>query len=121
MVNANCDFCSNTYRKVPGAGYFKVTANLKSSLCIREWADLNTICGDHFKECDISESGRLRAEARPVFFPRLSTAAHDHTYYDPGESQDETEGIFTFHFVRFLFFFSFGDLSNIMTIIIRDK
>ena len=92
MVNASCSFCSNTYRKVPSVGYYKVTANLKSSMCVREGADLNTICGDHFHDCDILESGRLKTDAKPVFFPRLSTACHDHTYCDPEDSQDETEG-----------------------------
>ena len=94
MVNPTCDFCDNAYRKHPGAGYFKVTPALKSSLCIREGAGLDTICGDHFAETDILESGRLRANARPVFFPRLSTAKHDHPYYEAGLGQHVDEGKF---------------------------
>ena len=77
MVNANCDY---TYRKHPSVGYFRVSAALRSSLCIREGADLNTICGDNFAAADIEESGRLR----PVFFPRLSTTSLDHSYYATG-------------------------------------
>ena len=54
---------------------------------------INTICGDHFAPGDISESGRLRQDAKPVFFPRQSDAAHDHSYHDAALSQDESEGI----------------------------
>ena len=92
MVNANCDFCSNTYRKHPSVGYFRVFAGLRSSLCIREGADLNTICGDHFAAADIEESGRLRPGARPVFFPRLSTTSLDHSYYATEAQADADEG-----------------------------
>ena len=94
MVNATCDFCSNTYRKNPNVGYFKVSSALKSSLCIREGADLNTICGEHFSDADIADSGRLRPEAKPVFFPRLSTAAHDHPYVGSEDAQDDNAGMY---------------------------
>ena len=92
MVNANCDFCGNSYRKYPNVGYFKLTATLKSRLSVREGAGIETICGDHFAVTDISESGRLMPDARPIFFPRLSTAAHDHSYPKPKTRYDE-EGI----------------------------
>ena len=94
MVNSTCDFCSNTYRKNPSVGYFKVSSALKSSLRIREGADLNTICGKHFSDTDIAESGRLRPEAKPVFFPRLSTAAHDHPYVSSEDTQDDNAGMY---------------------------
>ena len=71
MVNATCDFCSDTYLKNPSVGYFKVLSALKSSLCIREGADPNTICGEHFSDAEIAESRRLRPEAKPVFSLRL--------------------------------------------------
>ena len=51
---------------------------------VREEADLNTICGDHFAAADIEDSGRLRPGARPVFFPRLLTTVLDHSYYATG-------------------------------------
>ena len=108
MVNATCDLC---YRKNPTAGYFKVLSALKSSLCIREGADLKTICGEHFADTDIAESGRLRPEARPVFFTRLSTAAHDHTYVVPGEVQVDNEGISLFTRISNI---TFGALFNSM-------
>ena len=73
-------------------GYFKLTAALKSRLSVREGAGIDTICGDHFAVTDISESGRLMPDARPIFFPRLSTAAHDHSYPKPKTRYDE-EGI----------------------------
>ena len=92
MVNPSCDFCDNAYRKCPSAGYFKVTPTLKASLCLREGAGLDTICGDHFATTDILASGRLRANARPVFFPRHSTAEHDHPYYDSVLGQPRDEG-----------------------------
>ena len=66
-MNANCDY---TYRKHPSVGYFRVSAALRSSLCIREGADLNTICGDNFVAADIEESGRLRPGAEASLFPQ---------------------------------------------------
>ena len=57
-----------------------------------EGAGLDTICGDHFATTDILASGRLRANARPVFFPRHSTAEHDHPYYDSVLGQPRDEG-----------------------------
>ena len=92
MVNANCDFCSKTYRKHLSVGYFRVSAGLMSILCIREGADLNTKCGDHFMAADIEESGMLRPGARPVFSPRLSTTSLDHSYYATGAQADADEG-----------------------------
>jgi hypothetical protein len=103
MVNATCDLC---YRKSPTAGYFKVLSALKSSLCIREGSDLNTICGEHFADTDIAES-----EARPVFLPRLSTVAHDHPYVVPGEVQGDNKGISLFTCVSNI---TFGALFNSM-------
>ena len=91
MVNATCDFCENSYRRNPNVGYFKVTPALKTSLCLREGVGINTICGEHFEEGDISESGRLKKDARPVFFPRQSTASHDHPYFDEHLSEDDSE------------------------------
>ena len=84
MVNAHCDFCSNTYKMCPSVGYFRVSAALRCSLCIREGADLNTICGDHFAAADVGDFGRLWPGPRPVFFPRLLTTVLDHSYYATG-------------------------------------
>lgn len=92
MVNATCDFCENSYRRNPNVGYFKVTEALKISLCLREGAGINTICGEHFAPNEISESGRLQKDAKPVFFHRKSTAAHDHNYFYGNLSEDEGEG-----------------------------
>ena len=94
MVNASCDFCSNTYRRNPHIGYFKVTASLKTSLRLREGAGLNTICGEHFDPSDILQSGRLAKDARPVFFHRQSVASHDHNYFcdSTGENLGEYDG-----------------------------
>ena len=100
MVNATCDFCSNTYRNNPRVGYFKVSSALKSSLCIREGADLNTICGEHFSDGDIADSGRLKPEAKPVFFPRLSTAAHDHPYVSSEDAQDDNAGMLSLQYPK---------------------
>ena len=99
MVNAKCDFCPNSYRKCPNAGYYKLSATLRSSLCLSEGAGINTICGDHFTPSDISDCGRLSPDAKPVFFPRQSSAAHDHPYHDAALSQDESEGIVITSFI----------------------
>ena len=82
----------------PRVGYFKVSSALKSSLCIREGADLNTICGEHFSDGDIADSGRLKPEAKPVFFPRLSTAAHDHPYVSSEDAQDDNAGMLSLQY-----------------------
>ena len=74
MVNRKCDFCDNSYKRAPTIGYFMLTPALKASLSLKEGAGFNTICGDHFAETAILENGRLRPDATPVFFPRLSTA-----------------------------------------------
>ena len=69
-----------------------MSAGLRYSLCIREEADLNTICDDHFAAADIEESERLRPGSRPDFSPRLSTTALDHSYYATGAQADPDEG-----------------------------
>ena len=92
MVNARCDFCDNSYKINPSAGYFKVTQALKNSLCLKEGADLNTICGEHFSPRDISESGRLLKDARPVFFHRKSVMSLDHSYYSENTNEEADEG-----------------------------
>ena len=98
MVNARCNFCENTYRRNPGVGYYKVTAALKTSLGLKEGADLNTICGEHFSETDIAESGRLKPVARPVFFPRQLKVSHDHTYHSSNNIEEDIEGTFFLSF-----------------------
>ena len=94
MVNASCNFCSNTYRRNPHIGYFNVTASIKTSLRLREGAGLNTICGEHFDPSDILQSGRLAKDARPVFFLGQSVASHDHNYFcdSTGENLGEYDG-----------------------------
>ena len=92
MVNAVCSFCDNSYKRNPNVGYYKVTAELRDSLCLKEGADIHTICGEHFREQDISDSGRLNKDARPVFFHRKSTMEHDHDYCDGQNIVIENEG-----------------------------
>ena len=93
MVNASCDFCPNNYRHKPHVGYYKISSGLKASLCVKEGVDLNTICGEHFSDTDISPSGRLKPGANPVFFPRQYTTIHDHSYFAQILGQPEDEGM----------------------------
>ena len=90
MVNAVCSFCDNSYKRNPNVGYYKVTAELRDSLCLKEGADIHTICGEHFREQDISDSGRLNKDA--CIFHRKSTMEHDHDYCDGQNIVIENEG-----------------------------
>ena len=65
-----------TEKKI-GVGYFKLSPALRVSLCIKKGTDLTTICGEHFSDSDLSSSV---PRAKPNFFPRLCTSAHDHPY-----------------------------------------
>ena len=96
MVNATCDFCSNTYRKKKtDVGYFKLSPALRVSLCIKKGTDLNSICGEHFSDSDLSSYGRLIPGAKPKIFYRLCTSAHDHPYSSHISEQQEYGGIGT--------------------------
>jgi hypothetical protein len=85
MVNRACDFCCNSYKKNPKAGYFRVTQAMRKALGLidKENEQRDFICGLHFPADSFLDDGRLRSEAVPTFFPSLESAAHDHTYHQP--------------------------------------
>ena len=89
MVNRACDFCSNSYRKNPQAGYFRVTQTMRAVLGLRDQENTQQdfVCGLHFPEDCFLADGRLKAGSVPSFFPYLAAAEHDHTYNQPGTTE----------------------------------
>ena len=90
MVNRVCDFCCNQYRRNPEAGYYRVTQAMRRALGLLESVQLDFICGLHFRPECFLDDGRLKQSSVPSFFPRLSSAEHDHNYHkseisDPAE------------------------------------
>ena len=96
MVNKVCDFCCNSYRVNPKAGYFRVTRamlvalGLDSQGCVQR----DFICGLHFSDDCFKEDGKLKIGSIPTFFPFLESAAHDHNYHQEkaNESTDYDGG-----------------------------
>lgn len=80
MPNRSCDFCLNDYRKEPSVGYFKFTSFMKIKLDMLD-VEADFICGLHFDQDSFLESGRLRPNAVPTFFPSRENLLHDHPYY----------------------------------------
>ena len=70
MVNKVCDFCCNSYRVNPKAGYFRVTRamlvalGLDSQGCVQR----DFICGLHFGDDCFKEDGKLKIGSIPTFF-----------------------------------------------------
>ena len=90
MVNRVCDFCGNTYRRVPSAGYYSVTDKMRLSLMLEESevAEYSYICGEHFCEANFDDNGRLKRDSIPTLFPRRECLNHDHTYIKSEEEEE---------------------------------
>ena len=84
MVNRACDFCTNSYRKNPKAGYFRVTQAMRIALGVRDQENQQRdfVCGLHFSADCYHEDGRLKSGSIPTFFPQLASAQQDHPYYN---------------------------------------
>ena len=80
MLNRNCDFCANGYKTNPRAGYYKLTGAMREALDLNS-CQFDFICGDHFPPSCFDENGKLRAGARPSFFPRKECLEHNHNFY----------------------------------------
>ena len=90
MPNRSCDFCLNEYRKEPSIGYFKVTEFMRIHLDLLE-VKADYICGIHFDPSSFTQTGRLKPNAIPSFFPSLANLKHDHSYCQGEDGQVHAE------------------------------
>ena len=65
---------------------------------------LDFICGDQFPSSCFNHNGKLRAGAKPSFFPRKECLEHNHNYTkNCGEEEDIVgERLYIFYILDFL-------------------